>query len=41
VFSIAGKLVKDVLHPWKQNFEKKKFPLPTGYPNNKQALLDF
>ena len=35
VFSIASKLVKDVVKIWWWNFEKKSLPL-TGCPNIKQ-----
>jgi hypothetical protein len=35
VLGIAKKLVKDVVHLWRWNFEKIKFSLPIGYPNNK------
>jgi hypothetical protein len=41
VLGIAKKLVKDVVHPWRRDFEKIKFSLPTSCPNNKQPLLDF
>jgi hypothetical protein len=41
VLGIAGKLAKDVVHLWRQNFEKIIFFLPTGCPNNKRPLLGF
>ena len=41
VLGIAKKLVKDVVHLWRQNFEKIYFYLLTSCPNNKQPLLGF
>jgi hypothetical protein len=42
VLGVARKLVKDVVHLWRWDFEKNiKFPLPRGCPNNKGPLFDF
>jgi hypothetical protein len=41
VLGVTGNLVKNVVHLWKQNFEKLNFSLPTGYPNSNRPLLDF
>jgi hypothetical protein len=35
VFSVARKLVEDIVHVWRWNIEKEIFSLPTSYPNSK------
>jgi hypothetical protein len=39
MLGIVGKLVKDVVHLWRRNFEKVKLSLPIGWP--KQQIVPF
>jgi hypothetical protein len=41
VLGAIHKLVKDVVHPWRRNFEKINYPLLISCLNSKQPLLDF
>jgi hypothetical protein len=38
VLGVAIKVVKDVVHLWRHNFEEINFPLPIGNQDSKRPL---